>query len=91
MAVKRIFRYLSGTINYGILYESGGRKLNINLSGYSDADFAGDVDTLRSTTGYVFLINKSLVTWSSQRQKLVTLSTTDSEYVAASTACKEAV
>jgi hypothetical protein len=44
-AVKRIFKYLIGTINYGILYESGGRKLGINLICYSDADFAGDIDT----------------------------------------------
>lgn len=90
-AVKRIFKYLVGTINHGILYESGGRKLEISLSGYSDADFAGDVDTRRSTTGYAFCINNFLVTWSSQRQKMVTLSTTESEYVAAATASKEIV
>lgn len=92
-AIKRILKYLVGTVNYGILYESGGRKLNLELEliGYSDAKFAGDVDTRRSTSGYVFCINGSLVTWSSQRQRLVTLSTTESEYVTAATACKEAM
>lgn len=57
-AVKRILKYLIGTLGYGILYESGGRKLNLELVGYSDADIAGDVDTRKSTTGYAFCINK---------------------------------
>ncbi|XP_071647121.1 uncharacterized protein [Temnothorax longispinosus] len=89
LAVKRIFKYLIGTANHDILYECGGSQVDMNLCGYSDADFAGDVDTRKSTTGYTFCINNSLVTWSSQRQKLVSLSTTESEYVAAATACKE--
>lgn len=89
--MKRIFKYLIGTINHGLLYESGGRQLNLKLCGYSDADFAGDLDTRKSTTGYAFCINKALVTWSSQRQKIVTLSATEAEYVAAATACKEAI
>lgn len=91
LAVKRIIKYLVGSINHGILYESGGKQLDVSLHGYSDADFAGDVDTRKSTTGYAFCVNNSLVTWSSQRQKLVTLSTTESEYVAAVTACKEVI
>ena len=88
-AVKRIFAYLKGTLDYGIEYCSGGS--NLNLVGYSDADFAGDVETRRSTSGFLFELAGGPVTWSSQRQKLVTLSTTESEYVAASSACKEAV
>ncbi|KAL6427162.1 hypothetical protein ACFW04_008663 [Cataglyphis niger] len=78
--VKRIFKYLVSTINHGILYESGGRKLESSLSGYSDADFAGDVDTRKSTIGYAFCY-----------QKMAILSTTKSEYVAAATASKEVV
>ena len=57
--------------------------------GYSDADYAGDLETRRSTTGYAFNFANGLVTWSSQRQKMVTLSTTESEYVAAAMATKE--
>lgn len=88
-AIKRIFRYLIDTAEYGLLYEvQDGKDM---LIGYSDADFAGDIDTRRSTTGFVFNMCNAPVSWSSQRQKLVTLSTTESEYVAASTASKEAV
>jgi len=53
--------------------------------------FAGDIDTRRSTSGYIFTIGNMPVTWTSQRQKLVTLSTTESEYVAAASAAKEII
>ena len=88
-AVKIIFVYLKGTLDYGIEYCSGGT--NLNLVGYSDADFDGDVDTRRSTPGFLFELAGGPVTWSSQRQKYFTLSSTESEYVATSSACKEAV
>ena len=88
-AVKRIFAYLKSTIDYGIEYSSGGS--NVELIGFSDADYAGDIETRRSTTGYVFCLANGAVTWSSQRQRLVTLSTTEAEYVAASTATREAI
>ena len=61
------------------------------LAGYSDADFANDVMTRRSVTGYLFTIGNNAITWSSQRQRLMTLSTTESEYVAAATAAKEVI
>lgn len=88
-ATKRILRYLKGTLNVGILYSS--EKDNIRLMGYSDADFASDLSTRRSTTGVVFMLAGGPVTWSSQRQGLVTLSTTESEYVAATSAIREAM
>lgn len=53
-AVKRIFRYLAGTVNLGICYKKGNESSE--LSGYSDADYAGDVETRRSTTGYLFIM-----------------------------------
>lgn len=87
-AVKRIFAYLVGTKNVGIKYRG---TENIKLVGYSDSDFANDIETRRSTTGYMFELAEGPVTWSSQRQKLVTLSTTEAEYVTASQACKEAI
>lgn len=86
-AVKRIFRYLLNTVGCGLSFES--QNKGEALVGYSDADFAGDIDTRRSTTGYMFSVGNMPVTWCSQRQKLVTLSTTESEYVAAATAAKE--
>lgn len=88
-AVKRIFRYLVGTVNVGIEYKYSGSLSK--LIGFSDADFAGDVDIQRSTTGYAFSFANGLVSWSSQRQKLVTLSTTEAEYVAVASAAKEAI
>lgn len=88
-AVKRIFAYLVGTSDVKIEYRSGGS--NAELVSYSDADYAGDVETRRSTTGYVFSMANGPITWSAERQKLVTLSTTEAEYVAAATAAKELI
>lgn len=88
-AVKKIFAFLVGTKNVGIMYKSGGSEPE--LMGYSDADYANDLETRRSTTGYVFGLANGPVSWASQRQKLVVLSTTEAEYVAASTAAKEAI
>lgn len=84
-SVKRIFRYLRGTSNFGLLYTSSDDE----LCAYSDADFAGDVKTRRSTNGFVSLIGNSAVSWTSQLQKSVALSTTEAEFVAASEGAKE--
>lgn len=86
-AVKRIFQYLQGTKDIGIKYQAD----HLSLTMYSDADFAGDIDTRRSTTGYVSLLANGPVTWSSHRQKCVTRSTTEAEYIAASDAAAEAI
>lgn len=88
-AVKRIYRFLIGTIVRGILY--GQVEATPLLSGYSDADFAGDMDTRRSTTGCIFMLCGGAVTWAARRQRMVCLSTTEAEYVAASEAVREAV
>lgn len=87
-AVKRIFKYLVGTTEIGIIYRGNGD--GNELIGYSDADYASDMETRRSTTGYAFCLANGVVTWASQRQKLVSLSTTESEYIAAAAAAKEA-
>lgn len=87
-AVKRILKYLKRTADYGILFQP---KYKLTLCGYSDADFAGDIDTRRSTSGYVFMLGESVISWCSERQKTVALSTTESEYVAAANAAKELV
>lgn len=82
-AVKRILRYLKATSELGIVYESG-----TSLVGYTDADFAG-METRQSTTGFVFMMGGGPVTWRSQRQKKVTLSTTEAEYAASCEGARE--
>jgi hypothetical protein len=85
-AVKRIFRYLRGTTSYGLMYESTG---DINLTGYSDADYAGDKLTRKSRTGTLLQIGNSTISWCSQKQSIVAQSTTEAEYVAASQSIKD--
>ena len=86
---KRVLRYIKGTINYGLIFD--GRSTRCSLIGYSDADWANDVDTRRSTSGYVFQINGSTISWSSKRQYCVTRSSTEGEYVALSHVTQEVV
>jgi hypothetical protein len=62
VAVKQILRYLARTLNYGCVYKKLGTT-EIKLLGYSDSDLAGDVDVRKSTSGSVFLLGNSLVTW----------------------------
>ena len=87
-AVKRIFRYLKGTTDLVLKYE---KKEGAILTGYSDADWAGDVDDRHSTTGNLFMMSGGPVSWLSKKQPLVSLSTSEAEYVALSMATQEAV
>lgn len=79
-AVKRIFKYMRGTIKMGITY---GSDCVLDLIGYSDADYAGDSETRRSTSGYVFHMSSGVISWASIRQQSVSTSSTECEYVAA--------
>jgi hypothetical protein len=88
--VKRILKYLSSTRRHGLCY-SGQNTNPDTIVAFSDADYAGDVDTRRSTSGFVFILNGAAVTWSSRRQNCVALSTMESEYIAASETSREAV
>ncbi|XP_068657890.1 secreted RxLR effector protein 161-like [Aristolochia californica] len=88
-AVKWIFRYLRGTTNYGIMFNI---KQSVPLVvGYVDADYAGDLDDRRSTTGYVFTLVGGPICWKSMVQSIVTLSTTESEYIVVAEAATEAL
>ena len=83
---KMILRYISGTRDYGILYS---KSDDFILVGYTDSDFAGSINDRKSTSGYIFHLGSGAISWASQKQPIVTLSTTEAEYVAAtSTACQ---
>ena len=86
--VQRIFSYLHGTSDYGLCFNGNDHD---ELIGYTDADYAGDLDTRKSTSGYAFIYQGGAVSWASRRQRCTSLSTTESEFVAACEAAKEAV
>ena len=86
-AVKRIIRYIAGTPHFGCRYsrEEGAAR----LVGYSDSDLGGDMDSRKSTTGSLFFLGSSPVTWQSMKQSVIAISSCESEYVAgATTACQ---
>ncbi|CAL2232282.1 unnamed protein product [Prunus armeniaca] len=84
LAVKRILRYLKGTMHHGLTF----RKGSLNLHAFTDADSAGDPNDRRSTTGYVIFLGSNPVSWSSKKQQYVSRSFTEAEYhaMAATTA-----
>jgi len=86
-AAKRILRYLKKTYDEEISYDNMMPKQGCIC--YSDADFAGDEDERRSTSGYIATMSGVPVAWASRRQKTVTLSTAETELVAASQAAQE--
>jgi hypothetical protein len=71
-AVKRIFRYLKGTTNLGLLYK---KSQDSKLVGFCDADYAGDKIERKSTSGNCQFIGKNLISWASKRQATIALST----------------
>ena len=92
-AAKHCLRYLSGTVDLFITYrgdadQRDGQERNA-LWGWVDADYAADLNTRRSHTGYILMLNGGPVSWKSTRQKSVSLSTAESEWYAASEAGKE--
>lgn len=88
LAAKRALRYLKGTIDYGICYSKNG---NQELIAFTDSDYAGDLEDRKSTPGYVFMLSGGAVSWSSKKQPIVTLSTTEAEFVVAATCACQAV
>ena len=88
-AAKGVLRYLVGSPALGILYHASTPEFE--LTGYCDADYAGDLSTRRSTAGFVFLLCGGAITWVSRMQPTVAASTTEAEYMAASIITKEAL
>jgi hypothetical protein len=88
-AAKRVLQYLKGTVDFSITYSSA-EPPALNLRLFSDADYAGDRHTYRSTGAYVGFFAGGPATWQSKRQSVVAQSSTESEYMALSEAAKEA-
>lgn len=88
-AVKHLLRYVAGTIDNGCSYTS--TTGDAHLVGYSDADMAGDVDDRKSTSGTLFFYGNCPISWQCQKQKVVSLSSCESEYIAAATAACQGV
>ena len=87
-AVKHILRYLVGTVDYGLQFTKDGMT---ECVGYTDADWAGDVDDRKSTSGYLFKIGGASVSWMSRKQSCVALSTAEAEYISLTHAAQEAI
>eukprot|EP00253_Pinus_taeda_P007701 PITA_07701 len=92
IVVKWVFRYLRGISDYGLCYQGRlGLDRVLDIHGFVDADWAGDLDQRRSTSGYTFNLFGGAVSWMSKKQSIVALSTTKAKYMATTHASKEAV
>jgi len=86
--VKRVFRYVKRSVDNGLVCNKSASGI---VEGFRDADWAGDYETRRSTTGFMFIFGGTAVSWASKLQKTVALSTMEAEYMALRGASKEAV
>ena len=106
IAAKRTLRYLQKTINVGITFRgqenpaiakaiartgTGTSPTTTGITGFTDSDWAGDVDSRKSTSGYVFQLYGGAISWKSTKQSVVATSSTKAEYIACSEAAKEAL
>ena len=87
-AAKRVLRYLKGTQSMGITYSSQGSEA---ITGFADADYAGDKGDRKSTSGCVFIMAGGAICWESKKQKCVSVSTCEAEYISMSDAAREII
>ncbi|KAK6160673.1 hypothetical protein DH2020_004054 [Rehmannia glutinosa] len=85
-AAKRVLRYLEGTIQYGLFYPNN-KKLS--LKGYSNSDYAGNIDDRKSISGSCQFLGDCLVSWFPKKQNCVSFSTTEAEYISAAFCCTQ--
>lgn len=88
-ALKSLLRYLKGTSNLGLMFCKN--ETGIQFKGFVYSDFTGNCDNRKSTSTYVFTVNNTCISWKSQLQKIVALSSTEAEYIAATDAVKEGI
>ena len=88
--IKHVLRYLRGTADQALIFRTS--DMQLELSGYSDSDWATSTDR-RSTTGYCFSLNPSSapISWKSKKQETVALSTCEAEYMALTAATQEVI
>ncbi|XP_040869850.1 secreted RxLR effector protein 161-like [Glycine max] len=87
-AAKRILRYVKGTVDYGVKFE---KCQEFKLYGFSDSDWAGSIDDMKSTSEYCFNLGSGVFSWCTKKQEIVAQSTTKAEFIAATTAVNQAL
>ena len=85
--IKHVLRYVKGTLDYSLCFNGH----NLQLQGYTDADWQGDLDDRKFTSGYIFTLAGGAISWCSMKQNSVALSSMEAEYIAASEAAKKGV
>ncbi|PHT70769.1 hypothetical protein T459_25873 [Capsicum annuum] len=84
----RILRYIAGTSDHGIWYS---KVTSFTLTGFTDSDYAGNIDDRKSTSGFLFNLGSGAISGSSKKQEVVALSTSEAEYIATTSAACQAV
>lgn len=87
-AAKRVIRYIKGTWNYGVKFL---KHREFKLTGFSDSDWGGSIDDMKSTSGYCFSLGSGMFSWSSKKQETVAQSTAEAEFIAATGAVNQAL
>jgi hypothetical protein len=88
IAAKRILRYVRGTVSYGVKYD---KCQSFKLHGFSDSDWAGSIEDMKSTSGYCFNLGSGVFSWCSKKQEIVAQSTAEAEFIATSAAVNQAL
>jgi hypothetical protein len=99
IAALRVLRYLQKTLRVGITFRGQSNlaiadvtdNLSTRITGFTDSNWAGNKDTCKSTSGYLFMLYRGVISWKSARQSVVATSSTEAEYIACSDAAKEAL
>ncbi|XP_015577125.2 uncharacterized mitochondrial protein AtMg00810-like [Ricinus communis] len=87
-AAKRVLKFLKGSADHGIWYL---RTRDVNLIGYADSDWAGSIDDMKSTSGYLFSLGSGVFSWNAKKQDVVAQSTAEAEYISAAAAANQAI
>ena len=87
--LKRVLRYLKGTVELGIKYKSSKKLTLLSLDAHVDADWAGCKETRKSTTGFIICINDAPIIWKTKKQSMIALSSAEAEYIALSECSKQ--